>query len=82
MLDKFKQLSQLRELQKSLKEEKVEVEDRGVKVVVNGNMEIEEIFLNESLSIEEQAIVLKKCINDSFKKIQLIAAQKMGMGGF
>ncbi len=79
MFDKLKQIKQLKELQDSLKKEIIEVEENGVKIIVNGKMEVEEIILNESLSFEDQSSAVKKGINEAFKKIQMIAAQKMGM---
>ena len=54
MFDKLKQLKQLKELKDSLSQEKAEVEKRGVKIIVNGKMEIEEIHLNPDLNKEEQ----------------------------
>ena len=77
MFDKLKQLKQLKDLQDSLKNEVVESENRGVKVVVNGNMQVESIMLNNELSHEEQALIVKNCINDAFKQMQMLAVQKM-----
>lgn len=83
MFDKLKQLQQLKELRDSLSQEKEEVERKGVKVIINGKMEIEEIQLNPDLSKEEQEQILKECINESMKKIQMIVASKMSqMPGF
>lgn len=83
MFDKFKQLKQLKDLQNSLKEEKEEASKEGVRVIINGKMEIEKIELNEELSKERQEIIVKDCINEAMKKIQVIAAQKMSqMQGF
>ena len=83
MFDKFKQLKQLKELQDSLKDEKEEVSREGIKVIVNGKMEIEEIELNQELSKEQQERIIKDCINEAMKKIQMVAAQKMSqMQGF
>ncbi len=83
MFDKLKQLKQLKELRDSVSQEKVEVEKNGIKVVVNGKMEIEEIQLNSDLSKEEQETILKECINDSMKKVQMLLASKMSqMPGF
>lgn len=82
MFDKFKDIKKLRDLQSSLAEQKEEVEKEGVRVVMNGKMEIEQIMLNPELDKERQEQVLKDCINDATKKIQMIAAQQMaGMGG-
>jgi DNA-binding protein YbaB len=83
MFDKLKQLKQLKELRDSVSQEKVEVENKGVKVIINGKMEIEEIHLNPDLGKEEQELVLKECINQSMKKIQMLLASKMSqMPGF
>ncbi len=77
MFDKLKQLKQLKDLQDSLKSEVVESENKGVKVVINGNMQVESIILNNEISHEEQAEILKNCINDAFKQMQMLAVQKM-----
>lgn len=79
MFDKLKQIKQLKELQDSLKKESVEVEKNGVKIVVNGKMEVESVTLNDEISIQDQERSVKDAINEAFKKIQTMAAQKMGM---
>ncbi|MHB9020023.1 MAG: YbaB/EbfC family nucleoid-associated protein [Minisyncoccota bacterium] len=83
MFDKFKQLAQLKGLQNEIAKEKFEAEIGGVKVVVNGAMTIEEVFLNSNLNIEEQAAIVKKCTNEALKKAQVGAAKKLaGMNLF
>jgi len=77
MFDKLKQLKQLKELRDSLSKETEEVEKQGIKVVINGNIEIEDIQLNPDLSIEEQEKILKECINEAVKKIQMVLTNKM-----
>jgi len=77
MLDKLKQVKKLKELQSSLSQEKVESEKEGIKVVINGKMEVEEIKLNSDLSTQEQEEILKECLTEAFKKIQMLVAQKM-----
>jgi len=77
MFDKLKQLKQLKEMQSELAKERIEVEKNGVKAVLNGKMEIEEIILNPELSKEEQERIVRDCVNEAMKKIQTIAAQKM-----
>lgn len=77
MLDKLKQLQQLREIKDALEKERKEVEKEGVRVVVNGRMEIEEIKLNPQLEIEKQEILIKECFNEAMKQMQKEAAQKM-----
>lgn len=77
MFDKLKQLKELKDLQDSLVKEKTEVDKNGIRVVVNGKMEIEEIKLNPELQKEEQEKKLQECINEAMKKMQMAAAQKM-----
>lgn len=77
MFDKLKQMNKLRELQRQLKEEKAEVEKDGVKVIVNGKMEVEEIFLNPELDNKRQEKAVRNAINDAFRKVQISAAKKM-----
>jgi DNA-binding protein YbaB len=84
MFDQLKQLKQLKDLQDQLKKEKIEMEKNGVKVVINGKMEIEELTLNPDLDINQQQRILKDCINDAMHKVQMSMAQKMskmGIGG-
>jgi DNA-binding protein YbaB len=81
MFEKLKQLKKLKDIQKSLGREKMDVERDGVKVTINGNIEIESISLNPDLDVSRQERVLKDCINDAVKKIQFVVAQKMsGLG--
>ena len=82
MFDKLKQLKQLKDLHDTLSKEKAELEKDGVKVVINGKMEIESIQLNPALEKEKQEKILKDLINEAVKKIQMSMAQKMsGMKG-
>ena len=83
MFDKIKQLKQLKDLQNSLSQERIEVEKEGVKIVLNGKLEIETIQLNATLENEKQEKILKDCMNDAIKKMQYQLAKKMSqMPGF
>lgn len=83
MLDKLKQIKQLRDIQSALARESATVEKNGVVVVINGKMEIERISINPDLEKEEQEKLLRECVNDAIKKLQRIMASKMsGMSGF
>lgn len=77
MFDQLKQLGKLKELKDALEKEKKEVEKEGIRVVVNGKLEVEEIKLNPQLDFETQEKIVKECINEAMKKIQMEAAQKM-----
>ena len=80
MFDQLKQLHQLQKMKAVLEKERKEVEKQGVKVVVNGKMEIEEIQLNPQMDIEKQEKLVKDCINEAMKQIQKQAATKMFQG--
>ena len=77
MFDNLKQLAKLKELRDSLEKERKEVEREGVRIVVNGKMEVEEIKLNPDLDVVKQEMIVKDCINRAFKEIQQEAAKKM-----
>ncbi len=77
MWDQMKQAKELYRLQKELAKEKIEEEEDGVKVIVNGKMEVESITLNENLDKDRQERALISCFNGAMKKIQINLAQKM-----
>lgn len=80
MFDNLKQLKKLKELKDSLGKERIEMEKEGIKIIINGKMEVEEIILNDDLDKEQQQRILKDCFNDAVRKIQTIAAEKMMQG--
>jgi DNA-binding protein YbaB len=86
MFSKLKQFKDLRDqaktMQNALALESVTVEKSGVKLVMNGNMEI------TTFSIEPDSLkaglnnTVKDAVNDAIKKTQRIMAKKMQeMGG-
>jgi DNA-binding protein YbaB len=77
MFDKLKQIRELKALNDSLAQEKETVEKEGIKVVINGKLNIEEIQLNSKLEKEEEERIVKECLNEAIKKIQMTAAKKM-----
>lgn len=77
MFEQLKKLKQLNDLKNSLQYEKSAVEKKGIRVVVNGKMEIEEIKLNFELSQERQEKIIKDCVNEAMKNVQFAAAKKM-----
>jgi len=77
MFDKLKQLNQIRELQAKLKQEKVDVTESGVRVVMNGEFEVLELSLNPELNTETQAEAVKKCLNEARSQIQKRLASSM-----
>ncbi len=86
MFSKLKQFQDLRSqaktMQNALAQETITEEKNGVKVVLNGNMEIINLSLNESLPKSSQEEILKNCLNDALKRAQRIMAKKLqDMGG-
>jgi len=86
MFSKLKQFQDLRSqaktMQSALAQESVTEEKNGVKIVLNGNMEVLSITLNESLSKNSQEDAIKNCFNDAIKRAQRLMAKKLqDMGG-
>jgi DNA-binding protein YbaB len=88
MFDKVKQLGELKkmrdqamQMQKALAQEKIEVEEQGMKIVMTGDQRVETLEING----EEQSS-LKDLLNKAIKKSQEVAARKLqemsgGLGG-
>lgn len=88
MFDKFKQLGELKkmrdqamEMQKALAQEKIEVEEQGIKIVMTGDQRVETIELDG-----ETHHRLIDVLNKAIKKSQEVAARKLqemsgGLGG-
>lgn len=69
-------------MQNALSGETTTVEKGGIKVVMNGNMEIASISINENLAKDSLEGMLADCVNDAIKKTQRLMARKMQeMGG-
>lgn len=82
-LKQFKDLrSQAKTMQSALAQESVTEEKNGVKLTLNGNLEILELTLNPELNTDAQASAVKSCFNDAIKRAQRLMAKKMQeMGG-
>ena len=74
--DKLKQLKELKSLQDDLKKESYDIEKNGVRLVMNGGMELEEIRLNPQLSQEQQEQAIMQAYNELIRKVQMAMAQK------
>lgn len=86
MFSKLKQFKDLRDqaktIQSALSGEFATEEKNGVKVTINGNLEISEIKITGEQSNEALEKAIKSCTNDAIKKIQKTIAKKMQeMGG-
>jgi DNA-binding protein YbaB len=76
MFDKLKQLKELKGLQDEMKRQSYDIEKNGVRLAMNGAMELMEVQLNPELSIEDQARALKDAHNELLRKVQMAMAQK------
>jgi len=87
MFSKLKQFKDLRDQAKSvqsvLAKENISEEKNGVKISLNGNLEVMEVVLNENLNKRDQEQAVKSCVNEAIKKAQRVMAKKLqDMGGF
>lgn len=87
MFNKLKQIKDLRSqakaMQNVLSGESVTVEKNGIKLVMNGNLEVTSLTIAQDLSKENTENTMKDLMNDAIKKTQKLMAQKMQeMGGF
>lgn len=83
-LKQFKDLrSQAKTMQDALAQETVTEEKNGVKIVLNGNLEIISLSLSNQLSKDAQEEATKYCFNSAIKRAQRLMAKKLqDMGGF
>jgi len=87
MFSKLKQIKDLRDqakkMQNALGGETVNAEKNGVRVKMNGNMEVTELTVPADLPKESLERAAKDAINDAIKQTQKLMAKKMQeMGGF
>lgn len=87
MFNKLKQFKDLRSkaktMQDALAEEKVTEEKGGVKITMNGNMEILSVNIESGLTKEAIETSVKNSVNETIKKAQRLMAKKLqDMGGF
>lgn len=81
MFNKLKQFKDLRDqakkMQNALAGEVITAEKGGVKIVMNGNMEITSVAINEGLAKESLEGMVKDAVNDAIKQTQRVMAKKM-----
>ena len=86
MFNKLKQFKDLRSqakiLQNALALESVEYEKSGIKITMNGNMEITKLAINTDTPKEKLENILTDVINETIKRVQKVMAKKVqDMGG-
>ena len=77
MKDMFKLQREAKRVKKELKNVHVEAEAEGVKLVVNGEMEIVEVTVDPAVPISRVGALFQDAANRAFKKAQLVAAERM-----
>lgn len=82
MFDKLKDLNKLRKMQNALKDELINYEENGIKIVLNGKMELVDIKLNSEYDIETQEKKLKQTFQGAIQKAQMQIAKTMIGQGF
>ena len=86
MFNKLKQVkdlrSQAKQMQNVLSQESVTTEQNGMRMVMDGNMEVKDFTVAENVSREAVIQLVPEVVNDSIKSVQRIMAKKMQeMGG-
>jgi len=76
MFDKLKQMQEMKNLQDEIKKEMFELEKNGVRLVMNGGMQLQEVQLNPDLSQEQQEKALLEAHQELMQKVQMAMAQK------
>ncbi|HTW96622.1 MAG TPA: YbaB/EbfC family nucleoid-associated protein [Candidatus Methylomirabilis sp.] len=86
MFEKLKQLKDLRDkaksIQNALGQETITAEKNGIKITMDGNMDVKSVILEREMTKDELEKKLPDAINDCVKKTQRVMAEKMrAMGG-
>lgn len=86
MFNKLKQFKDMRSkaktLQNALSEEKIEIENKGITITLDGNQKITSISIRQDLTASQIERILPDLLNDGIKKVQKIMVEKMqSMGG-
>ncbi len=86
MFNKLKQFRDLRNqaktLRNSLAQESVDYETNGVKITMNGNLEITKLNINTDAPKEKLENILTDAVNETIKRAQKVMAKKVQeMGG-
>ena len=75
-LSVLSQVGKLRQMQKQMAKKKLVIEDKGIRVIVNGKQEIEELSFEKGTGADQ----IKKLINKAFNQLKKEMAKEL-MGG-
>ncbi len=86
MFEKLKQIKDLRSqaktMQNALAGESVTAEKGGVKITMDGNMDVKSVVIADGMTKAQIEVATRDAINETVKQIQKVIAQKMqSMGG-
>ncbi len=73
----FKLQQQAKKIRKELKSIHVEAEAQGVKVIVSAEMEVVEVIIDPTVTLDRVPGLLKDAMNRAIKKAQLISSERM-----
>lgn len=75
----YKLQKQAKQIKAQLKNTHIEAEIDGVKVIINGEQEVIEVFISDEALADKKKLqeLLAKCFNKAIKKSQEIGAQLM-----
>jgi DNA-binding protein YbaB len=73
----FKLQQQAKQIRKELKNIHVEAEAQGVKVIVSAEMEVVEVIIDPTVTLDRVPALLKDAMNRAIKKAQLISSERM-----
>lgn len=77
MFEKLKQIKKIKQMHEDFEKERFEIEKQGIKVIINGNLEVQEISLNQELDKLSQEQLLKECLNEVAKKAKMALAKQL-----
>ncbi len=77
MFEKLKDLKKAQEMQRAFAQEKHTVEEKGIKVTVNGNLQVEEIVVAPEIEQAQIGALATEVINRAFREIQQKLAQQL-----
>ncbi|MFA6428166.1 MAG: YbaB/EbfC family nucleoid-associated protein [Candidatus Buchananbacteria bacterium] len=77
MLDKLKQLAQLKSMQDAIKQEVFTVEQEGIKIALTGALSVQELVISTNDAPEILARKIKDCFNEAVRQAQQGLAKKL-----
>lgn len=77
MFEKLRDLKKAQEMQRAFAQEKHTLQQKGVRVTVNGSLQVEEIVVEADLSREEVGPVVAEVVNEAFRGIQQKIARQI-----